>query len=178
MFVARIDDPDVFAQLLAETRLLRRRFAHTAPRPWDAVTASAELSVHLGHLARCLLRYHDSPTNEWDDPARPLSDIGDELADVLLGILGISAFTDVERGDIDSGLADLLSVLRLDIGMAAGSRSVSLFGSRAWVTSSSPISWRPIVGLGHVITWGGSGSGQYWWFEELDRLAPGRWRWP
>ncbi|MGH3571619.1 MAG: hypothetical protein ACRDUW_07300 [Pseudonocardiaceae bacterium] len=89
--MARIDDPDVFAQLLAETRLLRRRFVHTAPRPWDAVTASAELSVHLGHLARCLLRYHDSPTNEWDDPARPLSDIGDELADVLRGILGISA---------------------------------------------------------------------------------------
>lgn len=47
MFVARIDDPDVSAQLLAETRQLRRRFAHTAPRPWDAVTASAELSVQL-----------------------------------------------------------------------------------------------------------------------------------
>ncbi|MGH3585535.1 MAG: hypothetical protein ACRDQ0_04345 [Pseudonocardia sp.] len=110
---------DVSGHLLAEARLLRRRFAHTAPQPWDAVTASGELSVQLGHLALCLLRHRDSSTVEWDDPARPLSEIGDELADVLLAILSICALTDTDplpdagppTGDSDSGDAYLRLVM-------------------------------------------------------------------
>lgn len=107
IIVPGISDPDVSGKLLAEVRLLRRRFAHTAPRPWDAVTASAELSVQLGHLALCLLRHREVSTVEWDDPARPLSEIGDELADVLLGVLGICALTDTDPvPDADSPACD------------------------------------------------------------------------
>lgn len=105
--MAKVSDPDVSAELLAEVRLLRSRFAHTAPRAWDAVTASAELSVQLGHLALCLLRHGDRSTREWDDSARPLSEIGDELADVLLGVLSVCALTNTApASDADSPAGD------------------------------------------------------------------------
>lgn len=107
MIVPKIGDPEVSSELLAEVRLLRRRFAHTAPQPWDAVTASAELSVQLGHLALCLLRHRRSSPVEWNDPARPLDEIGDELADVLLGVLSICALTDTDPVvDADSPAGD------------------------------------------------------------------------
>lgn len=88
-----ISDTDVCGDLLARVRVLRRRFAHTAPQSWDGVTASAEVSVQLGHLALCLLRHHDATAGEFDDPDRPINDVGDELADVLLGILSVCSLT-------------------------------------------------------------------------------------
>lgn len=52
--------------------------------------------MQLGHLALNLLRHRGCSTVEWDDPARPLSEIGDELADVLLGVLGTCTLTDTD----------------------------------------------------------------------------------
>lgn len=76
-------------ELLAETRMLRHRFAPTAARPWDAATAAAELCVQAGHLAQCLLRRsgRGSPV---DDPRRPIARVGDELADVLLATCSVT----------------------------------------------------------------------------------------
>ncbi len=84
MNAADLDD------LIASTRRLRTRFAVTAPRPWDATTAGAELTVQLGHLALCLLRRAGADVGDLSDPARPITDPGDELADVLLAGLSVA----------------------------------------------------------------------------------------
>ncbi|MGH3800751.1 MAG: hypothetical protein ACRDTD_11555, partial [Pseudonocardiaceae bacterium] len=59
--------------LLGEVRRLRQGFALTAPQPWTATTAAAELTVQLGHLALCLLRRRGADTANIDDPQRPIT---------------------------------------------------------------------------------------------------------
>lgn len=81
---------------LAVTRNLRERFAHTAPRLWDPATAAAELAVQTGHLASCLLRACGGKVAAFEDPQRPLTSVGDELADVLLAALSIAVLADAE----------------------------------------------------------------------------------
>jgi hypothetical protein len=75
------------ARMLGQARTLRAGFAVTAPQPWDAVTAAAELAVQLGHLAQCIARRNGLDVSGFEDPARPITDAGDELADVALAIL-------------------------------------------------------------------------------------------
>lgn len=76
-------------ELLSEARRLRGRFAETAPRAWNAATAGAELAVQLGHLALCLLRQRGTDVSDLEDPGRPINNIGDELADVVLAGLSV-----------------------------------------------------------------------------------------
>ncbi|GAA2693020.1 MULTISPECIES: hypothetical protein [Actinosynnema] len=78
---------DRLDRLLALTRRLRGGFALTAPEPWTPSTAAAEATVQLGHLALCLLRHGAADTSALQDAQRPIDDIGDELADVLLALL-------------------------------------------------------------------------------------------
>lgn len=78
------------ARMLTQARTLREGFASTAPQPWDAVTAAAELTVQLGHLAQCIGRQDGINQGQLEDPARPITDTGDELADVTLAILSIA----------------------------------------------------------------------------------------
>ncbi|MQA87710.1 MAG: hypothetical protein GEV03_24570 [Streptosporangiales bacterium] len=80
--------------MVAETRRLRRRFAPTAVMPWDAVTAAAELAVQLGHLALCLARRRGVNVTGFEDPDRPITDPGDELADVALAALSVAVLAD------------------------------------------------------------------------------------
>ncbi|GDY29753.1 hypothetical protein [Gandjariella thermophila] len=88
--------PEAVQELLSEVRRLRGRFATTAPRAWDAATAGAELAVQLGHLALCLLRQRGTDVSDLEDPDRPISDIGDELADVVLAGLSASVLAGSE----------------------------------------------------------------------------------
>lgn len=81
-------------EMLAQTQRLRSRFASTAPMHWDATTAAAELLVQLGHLAMCLLRQRGADIAEFEDPARPITNVGDELADVVLATLSICTLAD------------------------------------------------------------------------------------
>lgn len=83
-----------------EVRRLRARFAHTAPRSWSPAMAAVELSVQVGHLALCLLRRGRVDVTALDDPQRPLTDIGDELADVVLAALSIAVLADREPAQI------------------------------------------------------------------------------
>ncbi|MGH3864861.1 MAG: hypothetical protein ACRDQ4_01765 [Pseudonocardiaceae bacterium] len=62
--------PADLASLLADVRRLRAGFAGTAPQPWTATTAAAEVTVQLGHLALCLLRRWGVDTTDLDDPKR------------------------------------------------------------------------------------------------------------
>ena len=78
------------ARMLAQARTLRSGFASTAPEPWDGTTAAAELTVQLGHLAQCIGRRHGLDLSRFEDPARPITDTGDELADVALAIFSIA----------------------------------------------------------------------------------------
>jgi hypothetical protein len=71
-------------------RRLRRRFAATAPTVWTPVIAVAELQRQLGHLATCLLREQDALPAAADDPGRVISDLGDELADVVLSAVSVA----------------------------------------------------------------------------------------
>lgn len=74
--------------MLADTRRLRTGFANTAERAWEAATAATELLVQLGHLAGCIRRDTlGEPVAV--DHERPITDIGDELADVLLATLSV-----------------------------------------------------------------------------------------
>jgi hypothetical protein len=84
------------ASVLADVRRLRAGFAGTAPQPWTATTAAAEMTVQLGHLALCLLRRWGAETTDLDDPRRPITNIGDELADVLLACLSVPTLADAE----------------------------------------------------------------------------------
>jgi len=84
------------ARLLSQARALRAGFASTAPQPWDAVTAAAELAVQLGHLALCIGRRNGIGLSQLEDPARPITDTGDELADVALAILSIAILSGAE----------------------------------------------------------------------------------
>lgn len=86
---AMIDD-ETLAQMLTSTRKLRRRFAAAALKPWDPVVASSELAVQLGHLALCLARRRGVDVSAVDDPDRPITDVGDELADVTLAALSVT----------------------------------------------------------------------------------------
>lgn len=78
--------------MLADTRRLRAGFATTADRGWDASTAATELTVQLGHLAQCVSR-DDLGEPVLVDEHRPITDAGDELADVLLAALSIWALS-------------------------------------------------------------------------------------
>jgi hypothetical protein len=80
-------------RMLEHTRRLRAGFASTAPQPWDGATAGAELTVQIGHLACCLAVRHGVNAGAFLDPARPITDIGDELADVALAVLSISTLS-------------------------------------------------------------------------------------
>jgi hypothetical protein len=82
--------PDALAVTLADVRRLRRGFAHTAPQPWTAATAAAEMTVQVGHLALCLLSRLEGDTVGLTDAQRPITDVGDELADVLLAIMSVA----------------------------------------------------------------------------------------
>ncbi|WP_019811114.1 hypothetical protein [Saccharomonospora halophila] len=83
-------------EVLGDVRRLRRRFATTAPREWDPSTAAAELSVQVGHLALCLLRVHGADVAGLEDPHRPIDDVGDELADIVLAALSITVLAGSE----------------------------------------------------------------------------------
>ncbi|MGH3822810.1 MAG: hypothetical protein ACRDRA_08250 [Pseudonocardiaceae bacterium] len=76
--------PEDLTGLLSDVRRLRQGFARTTPQPSTATTAAAELTVQLGHLALCLLCRRGADTPDIDDPKRPIINIGDKLADVLL----------------------------------------------------------------------------------------------
>src|SRR5579884_2726348 len=88
--------PEQLTGVLADVRRLRARFADTAPQPWTAATAAAELTVQLGHLALCLLHRQGVDTAEFDDPIRPIANPGDELADVLLAALSVPVLAGME----------------------------------------------------------------------------------
>lgn len=83
-------------ELLDAVRLLRRRFAATAPRAWDSATAGAELTVQLGHVALCLLRRRGAEVSGLEDPGRSITNIGDELADVVLSGLSVTVLAGAE----------------------------------------------------------------------------------
>jgi hypothetical protein len=108
---------DDLASLLIDVRRLRRGFARTAPQPWTATTAAAELTVQLGHLALCLLRRQGATTADLDDPQRPITNIGDELADVLLAALSVTTLAGVQPGVPEScparGEGEVVAFLRL-----------------------------------------------------------------
>lgn len=89
-------DAQTLHELLGETRRLRRRFASTAPRSWDPATAGAELTVQIGHLALCLLRRGGADVSDLEDPDRPITNIGDELADVVLSGLSVTVLAEQE----------------------------------------------------------------------------------
>lgn len=117
--------PDEMISLVTDVRRLRQGFARTAPAPWTATTAAAELTVQLGHLALCLLRRRGADTTDVDDPKRPITNVGDELADVLLATLSVTTLAGVEPagaacsrpalgdGDIEAFLRLLISAGRL-----------------------------------------------------------------
>jgi hypothetical protein len=84
---------EALARMLSQARTLRAGFAATALEPWDATTAAAELAVQLGHLAQCISRRHGLDLSEFEDPARPITDISDELADVALAILSTAVLS-------------------------------------------------------------------------------------
>lgn len=88
--------PEDLASVLADVRRLRSGFAGTAPQRWSATTAAAEITVQLGHLAICLLRRRGADTADLDDPQRPITDTGDELADVLLASLSVPTLAGME----------------------------------------------------------------------------------
>src|SRR5215475_7530902 len=92
--------PEDLASALADVRRLRAGFASTAPQPWTATTAAAEMTVQLGHLALCLLRRWGTDTTNIEDPQRPITNTGDELADVLLAALSVSTLADVEPAEL------------------------------------------------------------------------------
>lgn len=87
---------EILQELLGEVRRLRGRFASTAPRSWDAATAGAELTVQIGHLALCLLRRSGADVSDLEDQYRPINNIGDELADVLLSGLSVTVLAGAE----------------------------------------------------------------------------------
>ncbi|MGH3872276.1 MAG: hypothetical protein ACRDSR_12320 [Pseudonocardiaceae bacterium] len=110
--------PEDLSGLLGEARRLRQGFARTAPQPWTATTAAAELAVQLGHLALCLLRRRGADTADLDDPQRPITNIGDELADVLLAALSVTTLAGVQPADVPKprpahGDGDVEAFLRL-----------------------------------------------------------------
>jgi hypothetical protein len=84
------------SRMLGQARMLRHGFAATVPEPWDGVTAAAELAVQLGHLAQCIGRRRGIDVSGFEDPARPITDTGDELADVALAILSIAILSGEE----------------------------------------------------------------------------------
>ncbi len=84
---------EALARMLSHARALRAGFAATAPEPWDGTTAAAELAVQLGHLAQCVGRRHGLDLSQFEDPARPITDVGDELADVALAVLSIAVLS-------------------------------------------------------------------------------------
>jgi hypothetical protein len=88
--------PEDLASVLTDVSRLREGFAGTAPQPWTASTAAAEMTVQLGHLALCLLRRWGADTTDLGDPRRPINNTGDELADVLLASLSVPALADME----------------------------------------------------------------------------------
>jgi hypothetical protein len=117
--------PEDLASALADVRRLRAEFAGTAPQPWTATTAAAEMAVQLGHLALCLLRRWGVDTADLDDPQRPITNVGDELADVLLAALSVPTLAGAEPagfskprpagrdGEIEGFLRLLISVGQL-----------------------------------------------------------------
>ncbi|MFF5985884.1 nucleoside triphosphate pyrophosphohydrolase family protein [Prauserella flavalba] len=82
--------PDYLHSMLDEAHRLRQRFARTAPQQWTVMTAATELSVQLGHLALCMLRGRGHDVSDMEDPERPITNLGDELADVVLAVLSIA----------------------------------------------------------------------------------------
>ena len=92
--------PDELTTLLTDVRRLRRGFADTAPQPWTATIAATELTVQLGHLARCLLRRQGADTTNIDDPQRPITNIGDELSDVLLATLSVTTLAGAQPASV------------------------------------------------------------------------------
>jgi hypothetical protein len=114
------------AGMLEMTRSLRKGFAGTAPRRWNAATAGAELTVQLGHVAMCLARRHGFDVSAYADPGRPITDPGDELADVALALLSIGVLSDAPPSLVPSGPAgaaasetEALLVLLICAGQAA-----------------------------------------------------------
>lgn len=83
------------AVMVDKTRRLRQGFAGTAPRAWDPATAGAELAVQLGHVALCVARRRGINVSAYTDTARPIGDLGDELADVALAALSIGVLADM-----------------------------------------------------------------------------------
>lgn len=58
------------------------------------------MTIQLGHLALCLLRRWGADTTDLDDPQRPITNIGDELADVLLASLSVPTLAGAEPADL------------------------------------------------------------------------------
>ena len=89
-------DQHVLDDLTDRARELRAGFADTAPAAWDPASAAAEFTVQAGHLALCLAHLSGSDTTCFDDPERPIHDVGDELADVVLAALSIAILSNAE----------------------------------------------------------------------------------
>ncbi|MFF4777596.1 hypothetical protein ACFY05_32535 [Microtetraspora fusca] len=130
------------AEMLEQTRQLREGFGPTAPRPWDAATAGAELAVQLGHLALCVARRQGIDVSDYCDPGRPIGDIGDELADVTLQTLSISVLADAppttpQDGGSPGSEIEALLLLLVCAGRAAEAGLVSA-GYRHQPTGTPP----------------------------------------
>lgn len=88
--------------MLNEARRLRQRFARTAPQQWTVTTAATELSVQLGHLALCMLRRRGYDVSDVEDTERPITNLGDELADVVLAALSIAVLANTVPAPLDT----------------------------------------------------------------------------
>ena len=107
-------------QVLVEVRRLRRRFAPTA-EAWGPCTAAAELEVQIGHLALCVLRRRGADVTTLEDPDRPLNELGDELADVVLAALSVAVLAGTEPGPVRPAAAsdEMEALLRLLVSAGA-----------------------------------------------------------
>ncbi|MPZ00451.1 MAG: hypothetical protein GEU97_21210 [Actinophytocola sp.] len=127
--------------MLAQVRRLRRRFAETAPARWDATTAAAELTVQLGHASLCLLRRRNTDVGGFEDAARPIDNVGDELADVVLAALSVCVLADAEPATAAAAppddLDDLFFLLVVSAGRLAEAAMVSS-GHRHLHTGRAP----------------------------------------
>ena len=97
---------NALSRMLSQARTLRRGFAPTAPKPWDGTTAAAELMVQVGHLAQCIGRRKGIDMRHFEDPARPITNTGDELADVALAILSTAILSGDELAPAAPGAPD------------------------------------------------------------------------
>ena len=130
-------------EVVASVRILRTGFAATAPRVWTPDSAAAELSVQTGHVAHCVLARLGADITDLHDPARPIIDLGDELADVVLSAISVAVLAGVvpdlvapPRPPAGSVVDALLRLVR-DAGVLAEAAMIG-HGSRHVPTGTPP----------------------------------------